>query len=69
MLLNHQLRYFTLFNNITNSDFTEEIFEIAQELGEIKAVLYSDEEKSAIEFWIDNNMYLFFPYTKGVVEV
>lgn len=69
MLLNHELRYFTLFNNITNSDFTKEVFEIIQDLGQIKTVKYGDDEGNAVEFWIDDNMYLLFPYSKGVVEV
>lgn len=72
MLLNHEIRYFTLFHNCcgsTEEEITEEVFEIVSELGPIKTVQYSDSEGNAVEFWIGDKIYLFFPYTRGVVEV
>lgn len=73
MLLNNDLHYYTVFSWSKNSiqNFVYEVLNIAENLGQVKAVEVNDNE--AIEFWITTdegtNMYVFFNYTQGVVEV
>lgn len=72
MLLNHEVRYFTLFHDLNWSEpkeIAEQIYEIAVDLGKVKSVQYMDKTNSAIEIWVDDKMYLLFPYTRGVVEI
>lgn len=77
MLLNHELRYFTLFHqespqfrHITR----ENIIAILQELGEIKSIEKTSDEM-AIECWVtmnndpeDTHAFILFDYDRGVVE-
>ena len=74
MLLNHEHRYFTLFSKkeeTTILDFpynvTSELIEVLLELGTLKD-LYYNQNGDAYECWVDDSMYLFFPYTRGVIE-
>ena len=75
MLMNHEVRYFTLFNDDSwcwgdyprHDKGAKTIFEIAESLGQVKTVTF-DTSKTALEFWIDDKIYLFFPYDEGVVN-
>lgn len=77
MLLNHDIRYFTLFSHINedidNKYVAKEVMDIARSLGDIKSIEVSDDENS-IEFWIvdytgECNLYIFFNYDQGVIEI
>ena len=77
MLLNHELRYFTLFHqespqfrHITRDN----ILAILQELGEIKSIEKTSDEM-ALECWVtlnndpeDTHAFVLFDYDRGVVE-
>ena len=74
MLLNNEAHYYTIFCWARGSvrDIVNEVISIAEELGELRAIEVNDND--AIEFWIANkqgecNMFVFFDYTKGVIEV
>ena len=74
MLLNNDLHYYTIFcwMNKTAKTLIDEIMDITESLGKLKAIEINDND--AIEFWITNqdnecNMYIFFDYTNGVIEV
>lgn len=77
MLLNHELRYFTLFHQ-ESQQFRhitrENILAILQELGEIKSIEKTSDEM-AIECWVtmnndpeDTHAFILFDYDRGVVE-
>lgn len=77
MLLNHELRYFTLFHqespqfrHITRDN----VLAILQELGEIKSIEKTSDEM-ALECWVtlnndpeDTHAFILFDYDRGVVE-
>lgn len=74
MMLNHDIHYFTVFNNSRRSiqKVSEAIVKIAIELGEIvDAVINSDNKM--LELWIryDGEIIMFgvFDYYRGVVEI
>lgn len=73
MLLNNDLHYYTVFSWISDDfhNLSNEVMNIAEDLGQIKSVEANDND--VIEFWITGeegtNMYVFFNYTQGVVEV
>lgn len=70
MLLNHDIRYFTLFvksEKTSLDNFINEIYSILKPLGTLKSIELN--KYKAIEIWIDNHCFLFFNYDKGVVEV
>lgn len=77
MLLNHDIRYFTLFSHINedkdNKYVAKEVMDIARSLGDIKSIELSN-DTNAIEFWIvdytgECNLYIFFNYDQGVIEI
>lgn len=77
MLLNHELRYFTLFHqespqfrHITKGN----IYAILEELGEIKSIELTG-DSMALECWVtlnndpeDTHAFILFDYDRGVVE-
>ena len=77
MLLNHELRYFTLFHqespqfrHITKGN----IYAILEELGEIKSIELTN-DSMALECWVslnndpeDTHVFVLFDYDRGVVE-
>lgn len=73
MLLNNDLHYYTLFHWRDNGVqvLVEELLDIVQSLGELKAIEVNDND--AVEFWIKNdnvcNMYVFFNCGRGVIVV
>lgn len=73
MMLNHELRYFTLFQCKDKTKLGERVIDIiTSSIGSIKNL--DDNEHGAYEIWVeydDGNCYLFllFPYDAGVVEV
>lgn len=77
MLLNHELRYFTLFHQ-ESAQFRhitrDNILAILQELGEIKSIEKTSDEM-ALECWVtlnndpeDTHAFVLFDYDRGVVE-
>lgn len=75
MLLNNDIRYYTIFqyeNQICVDDMADEIIDIVTALGEVKEITL-DETGDAIEFWVmyegECHMFLLFDYTRGVVKV
>lgn len=73
MLVCNELHYYTLFCKTTqfwSMDLMNELFEIAKDLGQLKAVEITD---SMVELWISKDgechMYAFFDYDRGVIEV
>lgn len=75
MMLNHELRYFTLYTYGKDMPvpvhLASTIMEIVQTLGELKGIEITDH--GMVEFWIVKNnechMYALFPYDQGVIEV
>lgn len=74
MMLNHDIHYFTVFNNTRRSiqRISEAIVKIAMELGEVVDVI-NNTDNHMLEIWIrkDNKALMFgtFNYERGVVEV
>lgn len=72
ILLNNDLHYYTVFVNKSSSinKLTSEVVKIAMELGTLKSI---DVNEEMIEFWVQKgevcDMYAFFNYTRGVIEV
>lgn len=75
MLVCNEHRYYTLFQQWHNTPnwkekLTEEVIEVAKELGTLKAIEVSN---SMVEFWIEQNgdvfLYPFFNYDRGVIKV
>lgn len=77
MLLNHELKYFTLFHQ-ESPQFRhvtrDNILAILQELGEIKSIEKTSDEM-ALECWVtfnndpeDTHAFVLFDYDRGVVE-
>lgn len=73
MLLNNDIRYYTLFHRfeLNNETMEDVIIECLQDLGVIKMI---DNDTDKIECWIDSEEYgtivlYLFPYDRGVVEV
>lgn len=81
MLLNNDLRYYTLFNwralspregGGDSEDVVRAIFSIVKDLGTLKSIELNS--NGAWEFWITapnatTNAYYLFDYTQGVIEV
>ena len=73
MLINKESGYFTLFvfndgkNDADLNYITKEVMECASGLGIIKSI-NCDKSKTAIEIWINNELYLLFAYDRGVIE-
>lgn len=74
MMLNHDKKYYTVFNTAKAQFFWEisnEVIDVAKSLGQIKGIEVT--EQGMIEIWISNsgecNMYALFPYDKGVIEI
>lgn len=74
MLLCNELRYYTIFKIEEQSEtrFAQAVIDCANDIGIIKSINYPDDNKQAIEIWIEDNegphvMYL-FNYDKGVVQ-
>jgi hypothetical protein len=81
MLLNHDNRYFTLFNFVNgvitdtkNKLMANDIIECMQNFGFGIIDIFEDETGEALEVWVKNleteavYMYLLFPYDFGVLE-
>ena len=81
MLLNHELRYFTLFNfknglltDIKENAMAKDVIECVEsmELGLID--IFPDDGNGALEIWAKDteediaHMFLLFPYNEGVLE-
>ena len=75
MLLCHELNYYTVFHindTATKEDFWNELYDIAKELGTLKAM---EIDSGCFSIWVDwpqdNTSHLFylFPYDRGVVEI
>lgn len=75
MMLNHEVRSFTIFHYLHNRQWptcmTKEIIDVITSYGKLKAIEIQDE---MIEFWVTEKdsvcrMYAFFGYDKGVIEV
>lgn len=73
MMLNHDNKYFTLFtyeNDVNKNKMASEIISVSKTLGEIKAIEING---NIVEIWIlygeKCDMYAFFDYTKGVIQV
>ena len=73
MMLNHDNKYFTLFtyeNDVNKNKMASEIISVSKTLGEIKAIEINGD---IIEIWIlyegKCDMYAFFDYAKGVIQV
>lgn len=74
MMLNHDLRYFTIFTYGKDKPVPDwmasSMIDIAQSLGTLKSIEIAP---NMAEFWITSsagcNMYAVFPYDKGVIEI
>ena len=81
MLLNNDLRYYTVFhrhmagdfyNNVVEENLTDALIECLQNIGKIK--MFEAIDNDHIECWVDVpnrgcEVYLLFPYDEGVIEV
>lgn len=81
MLLNNDLRYYTLFNwralspkegGGDSEDVVREIFSIVKDLGTLKSIELNS--NGAWEFWVTlpntaTHAYYLFDYTQGVIEI
>lgn len=74
MLLCNELHYYTILylaniNFDTKKEMIDELFQLLQQLGTLKAVEVND---SMVEFWVSNgdecHMYAFFNYDQGVIK-
>ena len=75
MLLCHELNYYTVFHindTATKEDFWNEFYDIAKELGTLKAM---EIDSGCFSIWVDwpqdniSHLFYLFPYDRGVVEV
>lgn len=75
MLLCNEQHYYTIFTFKSCFDANElsnTLFEVVQDLGEIKSI---EENSGALEFWIKkkdedvSNVYVLFDYSQGVIEI
>lgn len=75
MLLCHELNYYTVFHindTATKEDFWNELYDIAKELGTLKAM---EIDSGCFSIWVDwpqdniSHLFYLFPYDRGVVEV
>lgn len=75
MLLCHELNYYTVFHindTATKEDFWNELYDIAKELGTLKAM---EIDSGCFSIWADwpqdniSHLFYLFPYDRGVVEV
>ena len=74
MLLNKDKRYYTVYVNKSNDNdkLAEDLIDLAMHdmQGELKEV---EDSEDHLEFWIANgdlaDMYIFFKYDEGVIEV
>lgn len=75
MMVCNELHYYTLFTwrnrkNHKPYNLAKEIIDVSKTLGNLKAIEISDDHA---EIWIENNdecnMYMFFQYDAGVIEV
>lgn len=74
MLLNKDKRYYTVYVNKSrdNNKLTEDLLDLAMHdmHGELKEI---EDSEDHLEFWIANgdiaDMYIFFKYDDGVIEV
>lgn len=77
MLLCNELRYYTVFNLLTDSieNMVKEIKNCAESRGEILEISLDKSTNAAYEIWIrdyeDNepHVFMFFNYDLGVIEV
>lgn len=81
MLLNHDLRYFTLFNfkngiltEIKENIMAKDIIECIESLNLNLIDIFPDDSNNALEVWAKDqeeeiaHMFLLFPYDEGVLE-
>ena len=75
MLLCHELNYYTVFHindTATKENFWNEFYDIAKELGTLKAM---EIDSGCFSIWVDwpqdniSHLFYLFPYDRGVVEV
>ena len=75
MLLCSELNYYTVFHvndTATKEDFWNELYDIAKELGTLKAM---EIDSGCFSIWVDwpqdniSHLFYLFPYDRGVVEV
>ena len=75
MLLCSELNYYTVFHindKATKEDFWNELYDIAKELGTLKAM---EIDSGCFSIWADwpqdniSHLFYLFPYDRGVVEV
>ena len=75
MLLCSELNYYTVFHindTATKEDFWNEFYDIAKELGTLKAM---EIDSGCFSIWVDwpqdniSHLFYLFPYDRGVVEV
>ena len=75
MLLCSELNYYTVFHindTATKEDFWNELYDIAKELGTLKAM---EIDSGCFSIWADwpqdniSHLFYLFPYDRGVVEV
>ena len=75
MLYGKEISYFTVFHyeSFETENFDDLVVECLENIGNIKSIEYADEEKNAIEIWVESKqthdvtcLYL-FPYDTGVV--
>ena len=75
MLLCSELNYYTVFHindTATKEDFWNEFYDIAKELGTLKAM---EIDSGCFSIWADwpqdniSHLFYLFPYDRGVVEV
>ncbi len=74
MLLNNELRYYTLYTwqgEKNPKAMASELINIVRPLGKLKSVELND--YGAVEFWVSDaeecHMYVFFNYDQGVIKV
>jgi uncharacterized membrane protein YjdF len=75
MILNHDIHYYTIYNwkDCLIKQLAKDVLALMSSLGSLKAVELS-KDGSMVEFWIiditgECNMYAFFGYDKGVIEI
>lgn len=75
MLYGKEISYFTVFHyeSFEIENFDDLVIECLENIGNIKSIEYADEEKNAIEIWVESKkthditcLYL-FPYDTGIV--
>ena len=74
MLLSNELRYFTIFKNVSRKNFAKKIFEFIdtdpflQTIGEVK-LIDADKDLSHVEVWIGNTFFALFDCDSLMVEL